>query len=65
MDLYGAGAIALGVIGSVWSDLATNGQRAQGNGPHGGALASIAAVYELSQASRFYAAESLVPGMLG
>jgi uncharacterized membrane protein YphA (DoxX/SURF4 family) len=47
MYVYAAGAIALGVIGLVWSDFATNWQRVQGNLPHRGALACIAAVYEL------------------
>jgi uncharacterized membrane protein YphA (DoxX/SURF4 family) len=46
--VYGAGAIALGVSGLVWTDFATNWQRVQGNVPHRGALACIAAVYELA-----------------
>jgi hypothetical protein len=37
--VYGAGAIALGVIGLVWTDFATNWQRVQGNVRHRGALA--------------------------
>ncbi|HEX4020406.1 MAG TPA: hypothetical protein VHX63_04615 [Acidobacteriaceae bacterium] len=44
---YGAGAIALGVVGLVWGDFATNWQRVQGNVPHRQVLAYIAAVYEL------------------
>jgi uncharacterized membrane protein YphA (DoxX/SURF4 family) len=47
MYVYAAGAIALGVIGLAWSDFATNWQRVAGNVPHRGALAFIAAVYEL------------------
>jgi uncharacterized membrane protein YphA (DoxX/SURF4 family) len=47
MYLYGAGAIALGVIGLVWSDFATNWQRVQASVPHRGALAGIAALYEI------------------
>jgi hypothetical protein len=31
--VYGAGAIALGVIGLVWTDFANNWQRVQGNVP--------------------------------
>jgi uncharacterized membrane protein YphA (DoxX/SURF4 family) len=46
--VYGAGAIALGVIGLVWTDFATNWQRVQANVPHRGALAWITAVYELA-----------------
>jgi uncharacterized membrane protein YphA (DoxX/SURF4 family) len=46
--VYGAGAIALGVIGLVWTDFATNWQRVQGNAPHREALACITAVYELA-----------------
>jgi uncharacterized membrane protein YphA (DoxX/SURF4 family) len=46
--VYGAGAIALGVSGLVWTDFATNWQRVQGNVPHRGALACIVAVYELA-----------------
>jgi uncharacterized membrane protein YphA (DoxX/SURF4 family) len=45
--VYGAGAIALGMSGLVWIDFATNWQRVQGNVSHRGALACIAAVYEL------------------
>jgi uncharacterized membrane protein YphA (DoxX/SURF4 family) len=45
--VYGAGAIALGISGLVWTDFATNWQRVQGNVPHRGALACITAVYEL------------------
>ncbi len=48
MYVYAAGAIALGIIGLVWSGFATNWQRVQENVPHRGALACIAAVYELS-----------------
>ncbi len=44
--VYGVGAIALGVIGLVCSDFATNWQRVPGNIPHREALAYIAAVYE-------------------
>jgi uncharacterized membrane protein YphA (DoxX/SURF4 family) len=47
MYVHAAGAIALSVIGLVWSDFATNWQRVPGNVPHRGALACIAAVYEL------------------
>jgi uncharacterized membrane protein YphA (DoxX/SURF4 family) len=46
--VYGAGAIALSVIGLVWTDFATNWQRVQGNFPYRGALACITAVYELA-----------------
>jgi uncharacterized membrane protein YphA (DoxX/SURF4 family) len=46
--VYGAGAIALGVIGLVWTDFATNWQRVQANVPHRGALACITAIYELA-----------------
>jgi len=45
--VYGAAAIALGVIGIVWSDFATNWQRVQQDVPHREALAYIAAVCEL------------------
>jgi uncharacterized membrane protein YphA (DoxX/SURF4 family) len=45
--VYGAGAIALGVSGLVWSDFATNWQRVQANVPHREALAYITAVVEL------------------
>jgi uncharacterized membrane protein YphA (DoxX/SURF4 family) len=48
MYVYGAGAVALGVIGLVWSDFATNWQRVQGNVPYRGLLASITAVCELA-----------------
>jgi uncharacterized membrane protein YphA (DoxX/SURF4 family) len=44
---YGASAIALGVIGLVCSDFATNWQRVPGNVPHREALAYITAVYEI------------------
>jgi uncharacterized membrane protein YphA (DoxX/SURF4 family) len=46
--VYGAGAISLDVSGLVWIDFASNWQRVQGNVPHRGALACIAAVYELA-----------------
>jgi uncharacterized membrane protein YphA (DoxX/SURF4 family) len=45
--VYGAGAIALGVSGLVWTDFATNWQRVQENVPHRGALACVVAVYEI------------------
>jgi uncharacterized membrane protein YphA (DoxX/SURF4 family) len=45
--VYGVAAIALGVIGLVWRDFATNWQRVQENVPHREALAYIAAVCEL------------------
>src|SRR5260370_12425621 len=45
--VYGAGAIALGVIGLVWGDFATNWQRVQANVPGRHALAYMTAVYEL------------------
>jgi uncharacterized membrane protein YphA (DoxX/SURF4 family) len=48
MYVYGAGAVALGVIGLVWGDFATNWQRVQGNVPYRSALACITAVYELA-----------------
>jgi uncharacterized membrane protein YphA (DoxX/SURF4 family) len=45
--MYGAGAIALGISGLVWTDFATNWQRVQANVPHRSALAFLVAVYEL------------------
>src|SRR5436190_20083691 len=45
--IYGLSAIALGVIGLVWSDFATNWQRVQENVPHRETLAYITAVYEI------------------
>jgi uncharacterized membrane protein YphA (DoxX/SURF4 family) len=45
--VYGAGAIALGVAGLVWSDFATDWQRVHENVPHRETLAYIAAIYEL------------------
>ncbi len=45
--VYGAAAIALGVIGIVWGDFATNWQRVQPDVPYRVPLAYIAAVCEL------------------
>jgi uncharacterized membrane protein YphA (DoxX/SURF4 family) len=46
--VYGAGAIALGISGLVWTDFATNWQRVEANVSHRSALAFIVAVYELA-----------------
>lgn len=45
--LYGISAIALGVVGLVWSDFATNWQRVAADIPHRVALARITAIYEI------------------
>jgi hypothetical protein len=45
--VYGGAAIALGVIGLVWSDFATGWQRVKGDVPHRELFAYIAAFYEL------------------
>jgi uncharacterized membrane protein YphA (DoxX/SURF4 family) len=44
--VYGVAAIALGLIGFVWRDFATNWQRVQENVPHRETLAYLAAVCE-------------------
>jgi uncharacterized membrane protein YphA (DoxX/SURF4 family) len=44
---YGVAAIALGVVGLVWGDFATNWQRVQANVPHREALAYLTAGCEL------------------
>lgn len=45
--IYGLSAIALGVVGLVWSDFATNWQRVSADVPHRLELARITAVYEI------------------
>jgi hypothetical protein len=55
--VYGAGAIALGVIGLVWTDFATNWQRVQGNVPHRGRSHASRLSTNLLQVSRSFGAE--------
>ncbi|MGH9589284.1 MAG: hypothetical protein ACRD25_02770 [Terracidiphilus sp.] len=45
--VYGISAIALGVVGLVWNDFATNWQRVAADIPHRLALARISAAYEI------------------
>ena len=46
--VYGISAVALGVVGLVWSDFATNWQRVAADVPHRLALARITAIYEIA-----------------
>lgn len=45
--VYGLAAIALGVLGLIWGDFATNWQRVPADIPHHLAVARAAAIYEL------------------
>lgn len=47
LHLYGVAAIALGIVGLVWGDFATNWQRVQPDVPYREAFAYFTAAYEL------------------